>query len=107
LERELREELVADVLADEGDADIEASIEGAPATVPTLAEFVPEFMRFQASPAASRRGANKPGELREKQRTFDNHLLPAFGGVRLDQISARMIDGYVAARSAPAGAERR
>jgi hypothetical protein len=65
---------------------------------PIFAEFLPEFMRYQASPAASRRGANKPGELREKQRVFDNHLLPAFGSLRLDQISPRMIDRYIARR---------
>jgi integrase len=72
---------------------------------PTFAEFLPEFMRYQASPAASRRGANKPGELREKQRVFDNHLLPAFGSLRLDQISPRMIDRYIAAKSSSATAK--
>ncbi len=71
------------------------------ARAPTLRDFVPEFMRYQASPGASRRGANKPGELREKQRIFDNHLLPAFGDLPLDQLNARRIDGYIAAKSAP------
>ena len=75
--------------------------------IPTFAEFVPDFMRFQASPAASRRGANKPGELREKQRIFDNHLLPAFGALRLDQISARLVDTYVAVKAAPGGGASR
>ena len=75
--------------------------------IPTFAEFIPDFMRFQASPAASRRGANKPGELREKQRIFDNHLLPAFGALRLDQISARLVDTYVAVKAAPGGGASR
>jgi integrase len=103
LEREIRQQFLTG-------ANATASIDDhpehdAPLPAPTLAEFVPEFMRFQASPAASRRGANKPGELREKQRIFDNHLLPAFGALRLDQITARLIDGYIAARSPPLGAQ--
>ncbi len=81
--------------------------QGEPVRVPTLAEFVPEFMRFQASPSASRRGANKPNELREKQRIFDNHLIPTFGAVPLDRFTARMIDNYVASKTAPAGVPRR
>jgi len=66
--------------------------------VPTLADFADEFMAFQASPAASRKGANKPGELREKRRVLDNHLIPSMGKLRLDEIRARHVDRYVTAK---------
>lgn len=35
------------------------------------------------------------------------HLLPAFGHLRLDQITARVIDRYIAAKTRPADAPRR
>ncbi|EDM76675.1 Phage integrase [Plesiocystis pacifica SIR-1] len=69
-------------------------------SAPTLEDFAPEFLAFQASPGASRKGPNKPGELREKRRTLDNHLIPAFGELRLDEIRARDIDRYITRKHA-------
>ena len=105
-ERQLREALLADN-PDHPDPPAPAPAPPPAPPIPTLAEFVPEFMRFQASPAAGRRGANKPGELREKQRLLDNHLLPAFGHLPLDAIQPRLIDAYVAAKAAPPGQPHR
>jgi integrase len=93
-ERELREQLLT------GSRGKEEPSRNSIASVPTLAAFAEEFMAFQASPAASRRGANKPGELREKQRALNNHLIPAFGELRLDEIRARDIDRYVTRKHA-------
>ena len=92
-ERELREKLLP---RDRGRETRSQHINSAP----TLEDFAEEFMAFQASPAASRKGPNKPGELREKRRILDNHLIPAFGELRLDEIRARDIDRYVTRKHA-------
>ena len=56
-------------------------------------------MRHQASPAANRlRGANRPGELREKRRILEKHLLPAIGDLHLDQVDAKVVDFYSSAK---------
>ena len=54
---------------------------------PTLEAFVDEFIAYQAT-------INKPSTIRRKRELLTNHLLPAFGKRRLDQIDERMIDRY-------------
>ena len=56
---------------------------------PTLKDFVEEFLAYQAT-------ENKPIEVNKKKGILDNHLIPAFGKRRLDQIDARAIDSYKA-----------
>lgn len=56
--------------------------------VPTLAEFAPEFLAYQAT-------LNKASELRAKRSILANHLLPALGPMRLDAIDERVIDRYI------------
>lgn len=92
-ERELREKLLPGGRGKETQGQHVRS-------APIFEAFAEEFMAFQASPVASRRGANKPGELREKRRTLDNHLIPAFGELRLGEIRARDIDRYVTRKHA-------
>lgn len=85
----------------EAEAAIRDMIDGreAPSEL-TLVEFVPEFLIFCASPSASRKGANRPGELREKTRTFDLHLIPFFGAMPLADIRPYHVDEYTAAKKA-------
>ena len=56
--------------------------------VPTLGEFVPRFLAYQ------RVEGNSPSELSTKESILRVHLLPAFGGLRLDQITTEAVDAY-------------
>lgn len=58
--------------------------------VPTLAQFSKEFLRNYAATC------NRPGEQEEKERNLKNHLLPALGKLRLDEIDRRVIDAFKA-----------
>jgi len=55
---------------------------------PTLAEFSTEFMETYAM------AHNKPSEVMSKRKILKNHLLPAFGNMRLDRIGKREIKRY-------------
>lgn len=59
--------------------------------VPTLAAFVPDYLRHCAA-------TNRASYARQKARTFATELLPAFGHLRLDEITVRVIDAYRAGR---------
>ncbi len=59
---------------------------------PTIEEFSEEFLRNYAAPN------NKPSELASKRSILTNHLLPAFAGQKLDQLSVRDIEAYKAAK---------
>lgn len=61
--------------------------------MPTLAEFWPEYM-------ATAELHNKASSLAAKRSLYRNHLEPYFGGMRLDAIGTREIDGFTAHTSA-------
>ena len=63
---------------------------------PTLADFAPRFVEHH------RAKGNKPGELALKEQVLAQHLIPAFGKLRLDAITAQRIDAYKAAKQRPA-----
>lgn len=63
---------------------------------PTLAEFAPRFVEHH------RAKGNKPGELALKEQVLAQHLVPAFGKLRLDAITAQKIDAYKATKQQPA-----
>ncbi len=60
--------------------------------VPTLAEFEKEFISNYAE------ANNKKSEVQTKKSAFKNHLVPAFGSMRLDQIGLRDIEAFKAAK---------
>ncbi len=60
--------------------------------VPTLAEFEKEFITNYAETN------NKRSELQSKISTFKNHLVPAFGAKKLDQIGVREIEAFKSAK---------
>ena len=65
------------------------------AAAPTVAQFLPDYLEFCASPNAGPRGANSPATLYSKETIFRVHLLPVFGAMRLDQIHRRDVDRYI------------
>lgn len=67
---------------------------GPPPTAPTLAEFWPRFIEFQASPANKR--PNRPRTLEELQRVYDLYLAIELGGTRLDSITTQVVDTLAA-----------
>lgn len=54
----------------------------------TLAAFVPKFLRHQAA-------KNRASDVRLKTQILYSHLLPAFGEMRLDEITTEAVDHYV------------
>lgn len=62
-------------------------------------DFARRFMDFCASPIASRTGPNSKGELFQKRLILEQHLLPAFGKMRLHEIQSRHVDGYIVGKS--------
>lgn len=58
--------------------------------VPTLEAFAGEFMRSYVA------ANNKPSEEQTKRSSLRNHLVPALGHLRLDQIGARQIEEFKA-----------
>ena len=60
--------------------------------VPTLSAFADEFMETYA------KTNNRPSTCREKRRCLARSILPALGHLRLDEIGAREIERYKAAR---------
>ncbi|EDM81657.1 Phage integrase [Plesiocystis pacifica SIR-1] len=95
-ERETRAELMAGLFDEENNHGPNGSgrRKAKPQAVPTLAEFAPEFMAYQAT-------LNKATELASKRSSLKNHLLPVFGDLRLDQIDARAIDRYKMRKLSP------
>jgi integrase len=67
-----------------------------PMLTPTLADFAPRFLEHH------RAKGNKPGELRAKDQILTDHLIPAFGALPLDRITARLIDAYKVDKQRPA-----
>ena len=67
-----------------------------PKPAPTFAEFAPEFMQHYAEVN------NKKTEIDSKRRSLKNHLLPAFGKMRLDQIGPRDIERFKSGKLAEA-----
>jgi len=60
--------------------------------VPTLAEFEKEFISNYAETN------NKKSEVQTKKSTIKNHLVPAFGSLRLNEIGARAIEAFKGAK---------
>ena len=65
-----------------------------PSEVPLFAAFAAEFLRTYVAVE------NKHSEQQTKESTFRNHLVPAFGKLRLDAIGVMQIDGYKAKKLA-------
>lgn len=59
-----------------------------PKAAQTLGQFVPKFL------ATCKVNRNKPSELASKQQILNNHLIPAFGSVRLDAITTAVVEDY-------------
>ncbi|HLT37731.1 MAG TPA: tyrosine-type recombinase/integrase [Enhygromyxa sp.] len=70
-----------------------------PGQAPTFAQFAPDFLEFCASPNAGSRGPNAPSSLEAKEMVLRLHLLPAFGSLRMDQLTRRDVDNYVIKKS--------
>ena len=60
--------------------------------VPTLAEFEKEFISNYAE------ANNKLSEVQTKKSAIKNHLVPAFGKLKLDQIGSREIEAFKSAK---------
>ena len=58
--------------------------------VPTLNDFVSDFMKHYV------KVHNKPSEQRNKEMHLRRHLLPFFGKMKLDAITGRTVDRYIA-----------
>jgi integrase len=78
LEREILNQLEAGTFGKKKDAPV----------VPTLAEFAKRFLRDHA------RVNNKASEVYTKGMMLKNHILPALGKMRLDQIDVPAIERY-------------
>lgn len=83
LEHEVRGALLAGTYQGEEEATV-ANTYGA--EVPTLAVFSEEFLQCYAV------ANNKPSEVKAKRMILRRHLIPFFGGLRLDQIGVRQIE---------------
>lgn len=59
--------------------------------VPTLSEFAERFLEHQQT-------INRPSEMRLKRQILRDHVLPAFGHLRLDQLTVALADGYKAGK---------
>lgn len=57
--------------------------------VPTFSGFVTEFLTYCTA-------HNRESEVSEKRSIIDNHLRPAFGGMKLDAIGSRQVEQYTA-----------
>ncbi|MCH9684611.1 MAG: site-specific integrase [Deltaproteobacteria bacterium] len=84
-EREVRQTL----FDDRADGEEEETDEPKP-KAPLFAAFVEEYLTNHA------KLHNKPSSVRAKRSIYDNHLVPFFGKLRLDQIRPREIDRYKA-----------
>ncbi len=82
-ERCLRNDLVADV---------EAGRDPFAGPPPTFAEFAERWMREYVETR------NRPSGQLEKRSRLNNHILPAFGARRIDEIDQASIDSFIAAK---------
>lgn len=64
-------------------------------SAPTFAQFAEDFLEFCASANAGPGGANSPASLEAKEVSLRLHVLPAFGSLRMDQLTRRDVDRYV------------
>lgn len=90
LERRLRADLLVDLGLTAAHDASDPTLPAASSAAPTLADFAPAFLEHH------RAKGNKPGELAAKRQILDQHLLPAFGHLPLDQLTTRRIDEYKA-----------
>lgn len=68
--------------------------------VPTLKDFTTKFLEHQEA-------ESRTSEMRLKRQVLKHHVLPAFGHLRLDQITTQLVDGYKADKlKTPRGARR-
>lgn len=63
----------------------------APREVPTLASFERDFIAYAIT-------NNKPSEVETKKGTMKNHIIPAFGRMRMNEIGPRDIERFKAAK---------
>lgn len=85
-EAKLREELRQQA-SGEGGASRE------PAPIPTVEGFRDEFLAHQDA-------INRASERAQKRQILRMHIVPAFGHLRLDQVTTRLVDQYKAAKLA-------
>ncbi len=85
-EREIRMSL----LGHDPQGDEEENKDEPKPKAPVFASFVEEYLTNHA------KLHNKPSSVRAKRSIYDNHLVPFFGKMRLDQIGPREIDRYKA-----------
>ncbi len=57
---------------------------------PTLAEFTERFFREYVETN------NRPASIYSKHKAFDAHLIPAFGALRLDEVTTARVDAFKA-----------
>ncbi len=62
--------------------------------IPLFKDFVKKFLENYAEVK------NKPSEVRMKRSTFQHHLVPRFGNLRIDRIDAESIEAYAAKKLA-------
>ncbi len=79
--QEYERQLRSAMLTPEADSNSEKEVK-------TFRRFVKEFLQYYV------KVENKPSEQRTKKIVFDNHLIPAFGRKRLDEITVRDIDRF-------------
>ncbi len=91
-ERQLRQELLSgvDVSRKESIEKEQEKAEAPKRNVPTLREFMKEFLDVYAVTN------NKPSEVDSKRTILRCHLVPFFGSKRLDAIDVRLIEAYKA-----------
>lgn len=70
----------------------QTEVKAAPKEIPTFAVFAEEFLQTYATTN------NKASELDSKRRILENHLKPALGTKRLDEIGPREIEAFKAAQ---------
>lgn len=70
-----------------------------PSSAPTVEQFASDYLDFCRSPNAGRNGANSWSTLLLKEAGLRLHVIPAFGSLRLDQITRRDVDQYVMTKS--------
>jgi integrase len=64
-------------------------------SVPTFAQFAPDFLDFCASINAGPNGAHAPASLDVRRTSIRKHLLPALGQMQMDQLHRRDVDRYI------------
>ena len=71
----------------------------APASMPTVAQYLPTYLQF----VAVNKTSDDSGHLREIERAFRLQLLPAFGDMALDEIDETVLNDWIRRRSQDPG----